>query len=45
MNISVAMPLDEALDLGWATMAACFAPDELLIRQNLLDKYYPRRAA
>jgi V/A-type H+-transporting ATPase subunit B len=45
MDISAAIPLDDALDLGWATMAACFAPDELLIRQNLLDRYYPREAA
>jgi V/A-type H+-transporting ATPase subunit B len=45
MDISAAIPLDDALDLGWATMAACFAPDELLIRQNLLDRYYPRGAA
>jgi V/A-type H+-transporting ATPase subunit B len=43
MDISVAIPLEEALDLGWETMAECFSPDELLIRQNLIDKYYPRQ--
>jgi hypothetical protein len=24
-------------------MAECFAPDELLMKQHLIDKYYPRR--
>jgi len=43
MDIAVAIPLEKALDLGWETMAECFSPDELLIRQNLIDKYYPRR--
>ncbi len=45
MEISVAIPLEEALDLGWQTMAECFAPEELLVRQTLIDKYYPRQAA
>jgi V/A-type H+-transporting ATPase subunit B len=43
MDITVAIPLEEALDLGWETMAECFSPDELLIRQNLIDRYYPRQ--
>jgi V/A-type H+/Na+-transporting ATPase subunit B len=45
MEISVAIPLEEALDLGWQTMAECFSPEELLVRQALIDKYYPRQAA
>jgi len=44
MDINVALPLDKALDLGWQTMAECFAPEELLVRQSLIDKYYPRKA-
>jgi len=44
MEFSVAMPLEDALDLGWRCMAACFSPEELLIRQSLIDKYYPRTA-
>ena len=44
MEISVAIPLEEALDVGWRCMAACFTPEELLIRQSLIDKYYPRAA-
>lgn len=45
MDLSVSMPLDEALDLGWKTMAECFSPEELLVRQALIDKYYPAKAA
>jgi V/A-type H+-transporting ATPase subunit B len=42
MAIDVSMPLEEALDLCWKTMAECFAPEELLMKQHLIDKYYPR---
>lgn len=45
MDLSVSLPLDAALDLGWETMAECFEPEELLVRQNLIDSYYPRKAA
>ena len=41
MNIEVSMPLEEALDLAWRTMAECFEPEELLIKQSVLDKYFP----
>jgi V/A-type H+-transporting ATPase subunit B len=43
MKIDVALPLDKALDLAWATMAACFTPDQLLMKQALIDKYYPKQ--
>lgn len=45
MDLKVALPLEDALDLGWKTMAECFAPEELVVRQNLIDKYYPRDVA
>jgi len=45
MDIGVALPLEEALDLGWRTMAELFSPEELLVRQALVDKYYPRQGA
>jgi V/A-type H+-transporting ATPase subunit B len=45
MAIGVALPLEEALDLGWQTMAELFSPEELLVRQSLIDKYYPRLGA
>jgi V/A-type H+-transporting ATPase subunit B len=41
MSIGVNMPLEEALDLSWRTMAECFEPSELLMKQVLVDKYYP----
>ena len=41
MNIEVSMALDDALDLAWRTMAECFGPEELLIKQSILDKYFP----
>lgn len=43
MELSVAMPVEEALDLGWETMAGCFTAEELLVRESLIDKYYPAR--
>ncbi len=45
MALDVSLPLEAALDLGWQTMAECFEPGELLMKQNLVDKYYPRRGA
>jgi V/A-type H+-transporting ATPase subunit B len=42
MDINVALPLNEALDLCWKTMAECFNSEELLMRENLIEKYFPR---
>jgi V/A-type H+-transporting ATPase subunit B len=42
MDIEVAMPLEEALDLSWKTLAECFSEEELLMRQHLIDKYFPK---
>ena len=41
MDINVSMGLNEALDLCWQTLAECFEPEELLMKQNLVEKYYP----
>jgi V/A-type H+-transporting ATPase subunit B len=35
------MPLEQALDLSWTTLAECFDPEELLMKQSLIDKYLP----
>ncbi|MHC4401479.1 MAG: V-type ATP synthase subunit B [Planctomycetota bacterium] len=43
MDINVSLPLDDALDLCWQTMAECFQPEELLMREHLIDRYYPKR--
>jgi V/A-type H+-transporting ATPase subunit B len=44
MALNVSMPLEQALDLGWQTLAECFAPHELLMKQALIDKYYPLKS-
>jgi V/A-type H+-transporting ATPase subunit B len=43
MRIEVSMPLNEALDLAWQTLAECFAPEELLMKQELIDRYYSQQ--
>lgn len=43
MDINVSMPLEEALNLCWTTLAECFEPHELLMKQALIDKYYPKK--
>ncbi len=42
MDTRVSLPVIEALDLCWQTLAECFEPKELLMKQNLIDKYYPK---
>ncbi|MGA7980346.1 MAG: V-type ATP synthase subunit B [Chromatiaceae bacterium] len=41
MAIDVSMPLERALDLSWQTLAECFDPEDLLMKQSLIDKYFP----
>lgn len=45
MDLDVALELEAALDLGWQTLAECFEPQELLMKQALVDKYFPHPAA
>ena len=42
MDINVSLPLEQELDLCWHTLGECFEPQELLMKQGLVDKYYPR---
>lgn len=42
MVIDVSLPLEEALDLCWYTLAQCFDTSQLLMKQNLIDKYFPK---
>ncbi|WP_281972346.1 V-type ATP synthase subunit B [Ruegeria faecimaris] len=44
MDINVSIPLEDALDLGWKTLAECFAPEQLLMKQDLIGKYFPKDA-
>ena len=41
-DINVSMPLEQALDLCWQTMAECFDAQELIMKQELIDTYYPQ---
>jgi V/A-type H+-transporting ATPase subunit B len=45
MDIEVSMPLNDALNLCWQTMAECFEPQELLMRDHLIEKYFPKKEA
>jgi V/A-type H+/Na+-transporting ATPase subunit B len=45
MDIGVSLALEDALDLCWQTMAECFEPEELLMKQQLIDRYFPREVA
>jgi len=42
MDIRVSMPVIEALDRCWQTLAECFDPQELLMKQELIEKYFPK---
>ncbi len=44
MKLDVAMTLEEALDLSWESLAACFNPEETLMKQSLVEKYWPAKA-
>ncbi len=41
MDINVSIPLEKGLDLCWQTLAECFERDELLMKDQLIDKYLP----
>ncbi len=43
MNLEVNYTLEEALNLGWETLASCFELHEVGIKQTLLDKYWPKQ--
>ncbi len=41
MDLSVNIPLEAALDLGWRILADCFEPMETGIPSRLIDKFWP----
>lgn len=41
MDLKVSLPLNDALDLAWQTMAACFQPEEVGIKRQILDAHWP----
>ncbi|MBM4151900.1 MAG: V-type ATP synthase subunit B [Kiritimatiellaceae bacterium] len=43
MALSVNIPLEAALDLGWQILADCFEPQETGISSKLTDQFWPKR--
>lgn len=41
MNLQVNISLEEGLNLGWLTLAECFELEEVGIKKQLSDKYWP----
>jgi len=44
MDLSVNIPLEKALDLGWEILAECFDPSETGLRSDLIQERWPRKA-
>jgi len=44
MDLSVNIPLEHALDLGWKILADCFEPMETGIQSKLVAKFWPKQA-
>lgn len=42
MDLRVNISLDEALDLGWNILAACFEPNETGLKANLIQERWPK---
>ena len=44
MDLSVNIPLEEALNLGWKILADCFDATETGIKSDLIEEYWPKKA-
>ncbi len=44
MKIEVSLPLEDALNLCWQTLAECFEPHELLMKESLVEKYFSQES-
>ncbi len=43
MDLSVNMPLEEALDMGWEILSDCFEKNETGMKSDLVDAFWPRQ--
>lgn len=43
MDLSVNMPLEDALDSGWEILAECFSKDETGIKSDLIEEFWPAK--
>ncbi len=41
MDLSVNIPLEQALDLGWKILAECFEPQETGLKTDLVKQFWP----
>jgi len=44
MDLSVNISLEDTLDLGWAILAECFERNEVGIKTDLTDQFWPKKA-
>ena len=43
MDLSVNIPLEQALDACWKILAECFSPEETGIRRTLIEEHWPKQ--
>ena len=43
MDLSVNIPLEKALDLGWMILSDCFEPEETGIPSKMINEYWPKK--
>ncbi len=43
MDLEVNLPIEEALDLGWKTLAECFQSQQVGIKKALIEQYWPQK--
>ncbi len=43
MDLSVNIPLEEALDTGWQILGECFEKEETPLKSDLINKYWPNK--
>jgi len=43
MSLSVNIPLEKALDLGWQILSDCFTPEETGIKISLIEQFWPKK--
>ena len=42
MDLSVNLPLEASLDLGWRILSDCFTREETGIKSDLIDEFWPK---
>ncbi|MDR1142653.1 MAG: V-type ATP synthase subunit B [Spirochaetaceae bacterium] len=43
MDLSVNIPLEKALDLGWEILSDCFTSEETGLRSELINEFWPKK--